>query len=432
MAFRLVLVSDSYPPLIGGATRATQQMAYQLAQRGHQVTVVTAWQKDVPAFERDGAIDVYRLRDLTTHLRWLSANPYRHTPPPYADPTLVRQFREILRRVNPDVVHAYGWLAYACVAAMRGSEIPLVLAARDYGNICALRTLTKDEQACDGPALGKCLACASGYYGMAKGAIAVAGVLGGRGALRRRMVGLQSCSHYVQTVMRRHLLGDTPMLLDEVIPDFRDETSENSPDPTILSQLPEQPFILFVGALRRVKGIHVLLDAYAKLESPPPLALIGTRTPDTPVTFPQNVTVLYDVPHATVMAAWDRALFGVAPSTLPEPLGNVVHEAMSRAKAVIGVTPSGMSDMIVPEVSGILVPAGNVSALATAMQRLIDEPQLRTAMGQVAIEHAAHFVPEVVTPQVEQMLSAAVESNHTRRRVHDRDGVVKQTVKKAR
>ena len=41
-------------------------------------------------------------------------------------------------------------------------------------------------------------------------------------------------------------------------------------------------------------------------------------------------TVLEDVPHPTVMAMWDRAMFGVFPTRIPEALGNVVHEAMSR------------------------------------------------------------------------------------------------------
>lgn len=414
MAFRILLVSDSYPPLIGGATRATQQIAYQLARRGHQVAVITAWQRDAPEVERDGDVEVYRLRDLTVRLPQLSANPYRHIPPPYADPTTVRQFRAVLRRFNPDVVHAYGWLAYACVAAMRGSDIPLVLAARDYGNICALRTLTRNERACDGPALGKCLVCASRHYGLPKGMIAVAGVLGGRATLRRRMVGLQSCSGYVQAVMSRDLLGGVPAPLDEVIPDFRDDTSDGEPDPAILARLPARPYILFVGALRRVKGIHTLLDAYTRLEAPPPLALIGTRAPDTPKDFPPNVTVLYDVPHATVMAAWNRALFGVAPSILPEPLGNVVHEAMSKGKPVIGVTPSGMSDMIIPGVSGLLVPAGDVGALALAMRRLAEDTTLREAMGRAAVGHAGRFVPEVVVPQLERMLGAAIQYGHRR------------------
>jgi hypothetical protein len=41
---RLLLVSDSYPPLIGGATRASQLLAQDLARRGHEVCVATSEQ----------------------------------------------------------------------------------------------------------------------------------------------------------------------------------------------------------------------------------------------------------------------------------------------------------------------------------------------------------------------------------------------------
>ena len=35
---------------------------------------------------------------------------------------------------------------------------------------------------------------------------------------------------------------------------------------------------------------------------------------ETPETFPERVTVLCDIPHRVVMAAWERSLLGVVPS----------------------------------------------------------------------------------------------------------------------
>ncbi len=61
--------------------------------------------------------------------------------------------------------------------------------------------------------------------------------------------------------------------------------------------------------------------------------MVGIKTPDTPESFPDGVTALTAVPHATVMAMWERALFGVFPSKWPEPLATVVHEAMSNEPA---------------------------------------------------------------------------------------------------
>ena len=165
--------------------------------------------------------------------------------------------------------------------------------------------------------------------GQSKGTVAAGAVLGGRPLLRRRLWGLHSVSSYMQARMRGHLI-DGMDIPDEVIPDWRDTEGAGRVDPDDLRELPDRRFILYVGALRQIKGIEVLLEAYQQLDAPPPLVLIGPRAQDTPATFPIDVTVLEGTSQATVMAAWDRALIGVAPSIVPEPLGNVVHEAMSR------------------------------------------------------------------------------------------------------
>ena len=89
--------------------------------------------------------------------------------------------------------------------------------------------------------------------------------------------------------------------------------------------------------------------------------LIGTRWPETPATFPAGVTVLSDVPHGVVMAAWERSLFGVAPSVWPDPLPGVVREAMTRGRAVVATAVGGNPDMIDDGVSGLLVPPGDAA-----------------------------------------------------------------------
>jgi glycosyltransferase involved in cell wall biosynthesis len=185
-----------------------------------------------------------------------------------------------------------------------------------------------------------------------------------------------------------------------VIPNFHEEERDGSPDPEILAGLPEQPYILFVGALRRVKGVDELVEAYGRLRNPPPLVMVGIRTPDTPE-FPAGVTVLNDVPHPTVMAMWERALYGVFPSKWPEPLATVVHEAMSEGRPVIATTPGGHEDMIEDGESGFIVPGGDAVGLAAAMQRLIDDAELREKMGGVARERAERYTRDAVVPQLE-------------------------------
>jgi len=189
-----------------------------------------------------------------------------------------------------------------------------------------------------------------------------------------------------------------------IIPGFA-VTSEGPPDGALVARLPAEPFILFVGALRRVKGIEVLLEAYRGLDSPPPLVLLGTPEADTPTELPAGALALGPVSHPTVMAAWDRSLFGVMPSLWPEPFGSVVHEAMSRGRAVIGTTPGGHSEMIEDGQTGLLVSAGDVEGLRAAMTRLIDQPALREAIGARAAARAADFSADAVVPQFERMFA---------------------------
>jgi glycosyltransferase involved in cell wall biosynthesis len=114
------------------------------------------------------------------------------------------------------------------------------------------------------------------------------------------------------------------------------------------------------------------------------------------------------------MAAWERCLFGVMPSLWPEPFGSVVHEAMSRGKAVIGTVPGGHGDMIEQGRSGLLVPSGDVGALKLAMSRLIDDPSFRAQLEAGASARAALFDPKVVIPQFCDLYGAAARVNGRR------------------
>lgn len=406
---RILVVSDSYPPLIGGATLFARDLARQLVARGHEVAIATSSQANTRAYEHDDGLEVHRLHAASYRVPWASAHEYRRTPPPFPDPELAWRLRRVIRSFRPDLVHSYGWISYSCALALTGLRIPTVISAQDYGNVCALRTLVRHGEICDGPALRKCVECAGASYGMPKGAVAVAGVLGGRRLLRRKMTGLHSISDYVHGFMRRDLLQGkrrTRSLPTATIPDFTAE-HEDPPDEAILARLPQEPFILFVGALRRIKGIGPLLEAYRTLDVRPPLVLMGPRAPESPSSFPDGVTVVHDVPHATVLAAWERALFGVAPSLWAEPLGIVVHEAMSRGRAVIGTVPGGHRDMIVPGKTGLLVPAGDVGALRAAMAQLVGDPESCRHMGDAAQRRAASFEPSALMPRFEALYREA-------------------------
>lgn len=399
---RALVVTDYYRPLIGGSIRSVELLTRHLVARGHTIQIVTSWQPGLPAVQDCDGVTVHRVRDLSSRMRWVSEDPYKHNPPPFPDPEAIWRLRRLFRRFDPDLVHAYGWIAHSAAPALVRTDIPLLLSARDYGNVCAVGTLLRNgRELCSGPAPAKCLVCARARYGVAKGTAAVTGVLAARALLRRRTTALHAVSRFVAAVMDRYLrIPGAPAV---VIPNFHEDGDGEPIDQAVLERLPPEPFILFVGAFRRIKGLDQLLAAYARLVDPPPLVLVGTMMADSPPSFPRGVKVITDVPHATLMAIWERAVFGVSPTVAPEALGNVVHEAMSRGRAVIGTRPGGHEDLIEDGESGLLVPAGDATALASAMQRLIDDPQLRELLGERARERARLFTAEAVVPRIERL-----------------------------
>ncbi len=408
---RILLVSDSYPPLTGGATRDTALLAEHLHERGHEIRVLTIAQPGSKLTEESNGVLVHRVSGAGTAL---SRDPFRTHHPPLVDPITVRNTRALLRGFRPDMVHSYGWLTYSALSAV-GPRVPVVLSIRDYSNVCAVRTLVRStgdgDLPCSGPVVTKCLACASRYYGApVRGIVAVGGVLLGRRRLAARVAGLHYCSNFVKGEVSGHLLHDLSndeLPIERVIGGFH--VSPSGPgDESVLAQLPPQPYILFVGALRQVKGVEDLLLAYGRLRDAPPLVFMGPQTPDTPSQVLSHRYVLPSSSYDTVIAAWRRALFGVAPSRLPEPFGNVIHEAMSCGRAVIGTGPSGMSDMIEDGVNGFLVPRGDPDSLAGAMARLLADEDLRRSLGDAAITTSKQFLPEVVIPEFESLYHEAI------------------------
>ena len=407
---RILFATDHYPPFIGGAHRQAQLLALGMAHRGHSVDVVTPWHGGLPSFEHAAGLSVHRIRQMRTAMPWLIRHTEQRHQPPFPDPVTILGLRHLISDLRPELIHAYGWMAFSVATALGRKRIPLLISARDYGYFCATRTLLRKGEPCTGPAPLKCAVCATDYYGAPKGLAATAGVYACRPALARKMTGLHSVSSYVHEVTTHQLFGPRGApndLVQAIIPSFQDVDPSERVSPAvgkvsaILERLPEEPFILFVGAFRKVKGLETLFDAYRRLPSPPPLVLMGTYERDSPAYFPEEAVILTDVPHGAVMAAWDRALFGVMPSLWPEPFGATVAEAMNRGRPVIGTTLGGHIDMI-GDSAGILVPQGDVGALAEAMERLIADPALREQDGRVARERAEDFAATAVIPRFEE------------------------------
>src|SRR5258707_9731220 len=79
-----------------------------------------------------------------------------------------------------------------------------------------------------------------------------------------------------------------------------------------------------------------------------------------------------------VFAAYDIL---VLPSTLPEPFGLVVIEAMASGKPVVATRPGGPSETVVDGETGFLIDASNPDELARSLNTLIGDPGKCRRMG---------------------------------------------------
>lgn len=401
---RILMLSQFYPPIIGGEEQHVRNLSIELVARGHDVVVATLRHQGEEDFELDQGVRVYRIRSFMQRVPWIFNDTGRQYAPPFPDPEVVLALRHIIRQEQPEIVHAHNWLVYSFLPLKTWSGARLVVTLHNFGQVCAKTTLLYHGTLCNGPALGKCLNCAMQYYGVAKG---IPTVLSHKAMSRAGRVHVDMFLAVSQAAaVGNGLVGSE--LPFQVIPNFMpsgDALSQGDSD-TYLAQLPAEEYLLFVGALGRLKGVDVLLRAYADLKYAPPLVLIGFETRDWPglsAHCPQNVFVLKDWPRYAVMQAWRRSMIAVAPSVGPESFGMAVMEAMFTGLPVVASRIGGLTDLVLDGETGFLVPPGDSSALQQAMEKLLGQPDLRRQMGRAAQCKALEFRASAVVPRIEQV-----------------------------
>ena len=298
---RVLMVTDFYPPIVGGVEIAVRDLSVELVARGHSVAVATLRVPGEGDRATDDGVSVYRIPGLAQSMAWLYGQS-RPWAPPLPDPRVVAALARVIRAERPDVVHGHDWLARSVLPLRARAGPAFVVSLHYYTRSCAKKSLVYEESPCSGPGPVKCLRCAAEHYGSWKGPAVAIGNWAAALAERRAV-------DLFLPVSRAAAAGNgltSSSLPYEVIPNMvRDVPIEAAmADDPRLPQLPQEPFILFVGNIHRYKGVDVLLDAYRRLDAPPPLVLIGKPSPAMPVAAP-GVTILLDWPHA-------RALGGAA------------------------------------------------------------------------------------------------------------------------
>jgi glycosyltransferase involved in cell wall biosynthesis len=148
---------------------------------------------------------------------------------------------------------------------------------------------------------------------------------------------------------------------------------------------PEKGVLTFLEAIARLtdRPIHAVLIGEGPQESEA-RALVAERGLTGRVTFGGFRADINNAIHALDVL--------VLASVWEEPCSAVVQQAMALGKPVIGTDLGGTPEMIEDQKTGLLIPARDPLALAEAIARLVDAPEMRGRMGAAGIERVeAHF-----------------------------------------
>jgi rhamnosyl/mannosyltransferase len=149
--------------------------------------------------------------------------------------------------------------------------------------------------------------------------------------------------------------------------------------------------VLFVGALRYYKGLDVLLNAMTGVEGCLVIAGRGTegeslKSMAQQLGIANKVVFTGEVSESRLRILLNAADLFVFPSIdRCEAFGIAQLEAMACGKPVVASDlPTGVRLVNRHEVTGLLVKPGDPGALAEALNRLLDDPMLRSSFGSAA------------------------------------------------
>jgi glycosyltransferase involved in cell wall biosynthesis len=146
---------------------------------------------------------------------------------------------------------------------------------------------------------------------------------------------------------------------------------------------------LFVGALIKRKGVHLLLEAWKRLRLPKAeLWLVGHPHPEIEPDLrelPESVKILGF--SRKVEELYRQSTAFVFPSEC-EGSAKATYEAAASGLAQITTRESG--DVVTDNVNGIIVPPNNMEALTEAILKLYRSPELVDRMGSAGRERAVN------------------------------------------
>lgn len=173
--------------------------------------------------------------------------------------------------------------------------------------------------------------------------------------------------------------------------------------------LPDGRILLWVGRLDPQKGFPIMVRAFGRLATEyPDLSLVvagdGRDRHATDLLTEDaraRVLMLGSVPNVELPAYLAAADVFASPATGHESFGIVLVEALAAGVPVVATDIPGYREVIRDGLDGLLVPPSDAAALASAIRRVLLEPDLASALAHAGRARAREFSWDVVVPRIE-------------------------------
>jgi glycosyltransferase involved in cell wall biosynthesis len=368
----------------GGSFRHLCDLTRGQAERGHDVGIVSS--AGVGGAATDAALaSLEPLCSLGIH-----RFPMERAPG-VSDVRAVRGIERVCRQVRPHVVHGHG---------AKGAA---------YGRLVASRVGAKAIYTPHGGALHYSWSSPSGFV-----------YLGLERLLKARTDGLIFASDYARGTYERKL-GSTPCPWRVV----HNGLHEHEFYP--VERGSAQYDFVFVGEIRLLKGIEVLVDAAAEVRrrgGDLSVLVVGAGPDEARVRARIDESGLADIvtlspPIYPAREAFAMARCVVIPS-LAESLPYIVLEVLASRVPLLATRVGGIPEIVGPHADGLL-PPGDVEALADRLSGFLSDPDPAEDVASVLHEHVSRHVrvPQMVDATLglyEEVLGARASAVATTRR----------------
>lgn len=361
-----ILILNDVAAKVGGAEAMTLDLRDELRRRGHDARVFAS-----DALTQDEANPAdYTCFGTTGKLRTLNRA---------ANPRAWLSLRSVMTEFRPDVVHVRMFMTQLSPLILPLLDgVPSLYHAAWFETICPKGTrLLPDDSICEFEAGRACLeqGCLSRRAWVA--------LMAQRWLWERWRDVFHLFVANSATMERRlaeHGIGPTMVIWNGV--------PRRSPRPP----LADPPVVAFAGRLSHEKGVAVLLRAFAEARRSIPAArlVVAGEGPerDRLIALARELGIETGVRWTghldregmehELETAWVQAV----PSILEEPFGLVAAEAMMRGTAVVAAGHGGLSEIVQPDETGLLVKPNDSAALAGALIALLGDRERSEEMGR--------------------------------------------------